>query len=170
MNDVSISDDDAILEETALTSIVVDDDNPDGQPDVYRVLSVTGNVFGMNQDVYIVGTNWGGDRIAEKIKLNGAATVNGKRPFASVTSVILPAETNSGQTVKVGTSNILGLYYPIESSSDVLQQARATDTTTAYTFESVGTIGPDGVDYSTVDINGTLQDGDSVQWLLLAPR
>jgi hypothetical protein len=103
----------------------------------------------------------------EKITLSGAATVSGKRPFASVTSIILPARNQLGEKVKVGTTNILGLYYPLESVSDVLQQARATNITSAYTFETVG-----GIDeiYSTVDVSGTLQAGNSLQWLLLTTR
>jgi len=169
--DIGLAADDGILVATALTSSeqTISEANLDGQPDVYRVLSVTGNSAGMDQDVYIEGTNWGGERIVEKITLDGTNTVAGKKPFKTVTSVILPAESSAApqQVVEVGTTDILGLYDPISSEADVLQQARAANITSSYTFESVGTV--DEV-HATVDVSATIEAGNAFQWRLLTAQ
>jgi len=166
VNDISDADDDLILQSTTLPT-AEDPVTPDAQPDVYRVLTVTGTGSGIGgKRVYIEGTNWGGDRIVEEFTMVESAEVKGKRPFRTVASILLPAGAVS-QSVKVGVSNTLGLYSPIESEDAVLQQARAANVTSSYAFENVGTV--DAV-YSTVDVDLTLNGGDSVQWLLLAPR
>ena len=133
-------------------------------PDVYRVLSVTGSLIGMNQDVYIVGTDWGDNVIVDKITLNGSSTVEGVKPFKTVTKIIVPAQTSGGQSLEVGTTNRLGLYYPISATTDVLQQGRKASGASSYTLETMNWT-PEAV-YATVDIT-TITDGDSFEWALL---
>ncbi|MEW6252042.1 MAG: right-handed parallel beta-helix repeat-containing protein, partial [Planctomycetota bacterium] len=133
-------------------------------PDVYRALSVTSNTIGLTADVYIVGTDWAGSTITEKITLQGVSVVAGQRPFRTVTKVILPAQTGPNQQVAVGTTNKLGLYYPIAATSDVQQQARKASAATSFTIESVGTV---DATYSTVTL-GSITSGDSFEWAILA--
>ncbi len=160
---------DAILTATSLTGSEQPNVSPTGQPDVYRTLSVTGSSFTMDQDVYIAGTNWADDDIVEKLTLAGTSTVKGLKPFKTVTNIILPAQTAGGQTVEVGTTNRLGLYYPLSAKEDVLQQGRQAALAISYSLESVGTIGPDGVDYSWVEIS-SITTGDSFEWALLTTQ
>ncbi|MEW6252150.1 MAG: pectinesterase family protein [Planctomycetota bacterium] len=133
-------------------------------PDVYRALSVTSNSIGLTRDVYIVGTDWAGSAITEKLTLQGTSAVAGQRPFRTVTKVILPVQTGSNQQVAVGTTNKLGLYYPIAGTSAVQQQARKATSATSFTIESVGTV---DATYSTVTL-GSITSGDSFEWAILA--
>jgi len=155
-----------ILDSEDLTDEEQPNVTPDHQPDVYRVLSVTGNLLGMNQDVYIIGTDFAGNAITDKITLNSTATVDGVKPFKTVTKIILPAKTADNQTVSVGTTTKLGLYYPISADGNVLQQGRKASEANSYTLESVGTV--DEV-YATVDIS-SITAGDSFEWAVLASQ
>jgi hypothetical protein len=156
----------AILTWTALTDQEQPDVTPTGQPDVYRVLSVQGMVDGMTQYVYIVGTDWAGNQISDKIQLNGTAPVAGVKPFKTVDHIILPAKSNGLQSVSVGTTARLGLQFPISATSDVQQQGRKTSQANSYTLEDVGTV--DKV-YATVDVS-SITTGDSFEWAVLASQ
>lgn len=165
--DAGVADDDLILEAEPLTGSEQPNVSPDSQPDVYRVLSVTGNETDMNQFVYIIGTDWADNLIAEEITLTGIMLAKGKKPFKTVTKIILPAQNDPDETVKVGITNKLGLYYPIALTSDVLQQGSKASGASSYTLEAIGT--PDVV-YSTVDVTATITAGDSFEWALLTGR
>ncbi len=145
---------DLTISEQSVTTGITD-------PDVYRVLSVTGNTFAMDQDVYIVGTDWADNVIVDKIKLGGTSTMAGLKPFKTVTKIIVPAQTSGGQSLTVGTTNKLGLYYPISADSDVIQESRLVSG--VYTTQTVGTV--DEV-YATV-VPSSITDGDSFEWALL---
>jgi len=136
-------------------------------PDVYRVLSVAGNQAGMSQDVYIVGTNWAGDAISEKYTLNGTSTVEGDKPFRTVTKIIAPAESQSNQTVTVGTTNRLGLYYPISVSGNVIEWSKL-NASDVYEVQSLGnlTITNDGLRFGTVEPD-SITSGDDFQFDVL---
>lgn len=164
---VSVPDADAILAATPLTSSEQEITTGITNPDVYRVLSVTGNQAGMNQDVYIIGTNFGGERITDKITLNGASTVGGVKPFMTVTKIILPPQGGTLRTVSVGTSSKLGLHFPISAPGDVLNQARRASGAGSYTLANVG---PVDATYATVDVSATLGAGDSFEWAVLASQ
>lgn len=73
-------------EETIITNIT--------NPDVYRALTITGT-SGLTGNVYIVGTDWGGNRITDKLALFGANTVTGVKPFKTVTKIIVPSASPS---------------------------------------------------------------------------
>lgn len=83
-------------------------------PAAPRNVSVTGSAAGIAGNVVVTGTNYNGDAITETIALSGTSTVAGTKAFASVTSVALPAKTNSsGDTVSVGIGSALGLPYKL---------------------------------------------------------
>lgn len=83
-------------------------------PTVPRVLTVTAG--GTAADikpikVKVEGTNAGGEKISEEIgpfTENTAGTVEGKKAFATVTKITIPAHDGTGATTAVGTANILG--------------------------------------------------------------
>jgi hypothetical protein len=78
------------------------------QPDVPRVLNVTGNAGGISGNVKIYGTDFAGTAINDTIALSGSSTVAGARAFATVTMVDLPAQTHSGtDTVAIGVSTTI---------------------------------------------------------------
>ena len=110
--------------------------------------------------MYIIGTDWAGNVMTEKITLNGSSTVAGSKPFRTVTKVILPSYSGSAQ-VAVGTTNKLGLQFPIATTSDVQQQGRKASSQSAYTLETVGTV--DSV-YSTVQPDPN--SGDCFEWAI----
>ena len=80
-------------------------------PDVPRVINVTGNASGITGNVVIHGTDFLGASISDTIALSGSSTVAGVKAFATVTSVDLPAQTHAGtDTVAIGVSTtIVGL-------------------------------------------------------------
>jgi hypothetical protein len=163
---ISSPDNDGILTTTGLTGSEQSLTSGFSNPDVYRMLTVTGNMAGMDQDVFIVGTNFGGVQITDKITLNGTATVDGHKPFGTVSKIILPARTAADQKVLVGTSGIIGLQFPIESGSDVLQVGRKASAASSYTIlASIGTVSDE---YSTADITSQLTAGNSFEFVALA--
>lgn len=81
-------------------------------PATPRSVSVTGNASGIVGTVTVKGTNHGGKAITEELTLNGTATVEGNKAFATVTEIDLPIQTHAGtDTVSVGTGSKLGLPY-----------------------------------------------------------
>lgn len=133
-------------------------------PDVYRVLRVLGNETDMDQDVYIIGTDWADNVITEKIKLTGTTPAKGVKPFKTVTKIIVPAWKDPGETVSIGTTSKIGLYFPIASTSDVLQQGLKASSANSYRLEFVST--PDAT-YATIDLGLGLTDNDSYEWAIL---
>lgn len=111
-------------------------------PLVARNVKVTGNAAGIIGDVIISGTNFADELITESISLNGDITVEGNKAFKTVTSIVLPTETNKGtDTVSVGYGNKLGLPYKL-SRNTVLsafrdnEQCKFTVTTSEIEIEN----------------------------------
>jgi hypothetical protein len=125
MPNVAAPDDDGILSPHTLASSeqeVV----PDDQPDAYRVLSATALGSGgelSGKDVFVIGTNWGGDGITDRITLGADGVVRrGQKPFRAVSKILLPGDPSvEGAEVQVGTTNRLGLYHPIYEPRNVTQ-------------------------------------------------
>jgi len=136
---------------------------PQNQPDVYRVLSVTGT-SGVTGNVDITGTNWAGETICDRIALSGTTTAVGSKSFKTVTEICPPAGASG--SFSVGTTNRLGLYHPISGASDVLQQGRKASAATSYTLQTVGTVHPR---MHTVEVT-TITSGDSFEWNYLATK
>jgi len=128
-------------------------------PDVYRVLSATGNTGAVTGTVYVIGTDLAGNAITDTIATSGTATVSGAKPFKTVTKIILPPGT-LGQTISIGTTSKLGLQFPISGAGAVLQPGRKASAATSYAIEATGTV---DAAYSTVDV-GTISAGDSFEW------
>ena len=165
---VSVSSQTAIL---AATSLTTSEQTITGtsitNPDVYRVLTARGNQTGMNQDVFIIGTNWADEAITEKITLAGTSGVDGVRPFKTVTKIILPIQNGSSETVSIGTTNKLGLLGPISAASDVLQQANKIAAANSYSVVATGTV---DVNYATVDLGILAAGGTSFEFVYLTPQ
>mgnify|MGYP000451110799 CR=1 FL=1 len=89
-------------------------------PDVPRVLSITGNQAGETGNVVISGTDAAGNAISDTIALNGTATVEGVKAFKTVSQIVVPAKTNDGDTVAVGWTKKLGLPHKVYNASCLL--------------------------------------------------
>ncbi|MBN2447742.1 MAG: right-handed parallel beta-helix repeat-containing protein [Phycisphaerae bacterium] len=136
-------------------------------PSTYRVLTATGSATTTSsQKVHIIGTDWAGNIITDRIALNGSNTVLGSKAFATVTKLILPVGALE-QSVAIGTSDYLGLYMPLASEDDVLQQGRMASNEDVYTQESRALIDDIDETYSTIKPDD-LVEGDSFEWASLA--
>jgi hypothetical protein len=175
---VAVADDDAILAATTITENENVVTSGFANPDVYRVLTVTGDASVLQGHVVILGTNWGGEAIAEEIEIGTPGTaVAGRKPFLEVTSIVLPGVVGAGGArVKVGTSNKLGLHEPIPDVASVIDNGRRTCSASDAAFEYVA-VDPGGVDavYGTVDVNarfndGSFSSGDCLVLSYLGPR
>jgi hypothetical protein len=129
----------------------------------YRALKATwNNASGDDITITVSGINWTGDDIAEEFELSvGSPAKEGSKPFKIVETIHIP---DAPGTISVGTTNKLGLYYPISADSDVLQEARLVSG--VYTEQDTGTV--DAV-YSTV-IPSAITTGDSFEWAVLASQ
>jgi len=132
-------------------------------PDVYRVLSTTSNGSDLPQAVHVVGANWAGDQITDSIPLQNHATRRGEKAFKTVTKIIVPPGTGA---ISIGTTNELGLYYPIPDPGDVLQQGRKSSRATSYTLEGIFMV---HTRRATVEVE-TINAGDSFEWNYLATK
>lgn len=79
------------------------------QPDVPRVLSVTGNRAGQTGNVVLTLQDAAGVEFTETVALNGTTTVEATKAAARIVSAVLPARGQAGDTVQIGTTAKLGL-------------------------------------------------------------
>ena len=110
------------------------------QPDVPRVVLVKGNAAGIAGTVLIEGSDSNGTLISETLTLNGTAAVGGTLAFAHVRRITLPIRTASGNTVSVGTGNVLGLWHAL--AADVRLVTAFNDA------DDLGTLAIDATDVS----------------------
>lgn len=158
-----------VLATTALQSTEQEIVNNITDPEVFRVLSVTGNLGGMNQTVIIIGRDWALRPIADSITLTGTTTADGVKAFRAVDKIILPARTAIGQTVSIGTSEILGLHSPISETTDLLQIGQKAAAASSYTLQS--TVPTPSVERGTVDISSlSPADDDSIEFTYRASK
>jgi len=114
----------AILYAKVLTTMEVEITKTDlslMQLDNCRVLTATlsgGTGLQSSLPVTIIGTNWGGEQIAETKNVLG--TTEFQKPFRSVRKIILPARALPGQQISIGTSARLGLHSPVTDLTDFL--------------------------------------------------
>lgn len=135
-------------------------------PDAYRTLQIVGDgTWSSSSDVFVVGEDWAGQKIIEKFTLNGTdPTVEGNKPFRSVSSIIAEAGPGGSPTITVGTTNKLGLYTPLALTSDVLQWTKLNTTSGRYEVQTTAlTI---DADYATVE-PGSIGTDDSFGFLVL---
>ncbi|MCC7389501.1 MAG: right-handed parallel beta-helix repeat-containing protein [Phycisphaerales bacterium] len=135
------------------------------QPQGYRVLKLTlSQTQGADFTAIVIGDNAAGERIADAIEVSaGQTSAQGAKPFLGVTKIILPA--GSG-TASIGTTDILGLEFPVASGAAVQQQGKMASAGTAYTIGAPGTVYPA---HATVDA-ATITTGDSFEWAIRASR
>ncbi len=134
-------------------------------PDAYRALQVTGvGTWSGSADVFVIGTNLAGDAITEKFTITSLQTnVIGKKPFKTVTKIIVPAaQQGQSQTIKVGTTDKLGLSSPVSATSDVLQWSKVSGS--AWQIQTSALT----VDVNHATINpGSISTGDSFEFTYL---
>ncbi|MCG3131616.1 MAG: hypothetical protein FLDDKLPJ_02420 [Phycisphaerae bacterium] len=166
---VAAADDDGILVETALNPGEQSLTEGFSQPDEYRCLSIKSTAAGDTTGVvHLIGTNWANDAVTEAITLNGAAEVKGRKPFKTVTKIILPGYHTPGEKVRIGTTDRLGLYSPIAAAANVLQQGRKASAASSYTLETVGSV---DATYAWVEIaSPAVTSNDSFEWAILASQ
>ena len=88
------------------------------QPDVTRVLTVTGSALNMRGTVTITGRDCAGNGITDTFVLHDTDTVAGTKAFATVLNVAMPAKTNgSGDTLTVGVANVFGIQHMLTLAS-----------------------------------------------------
>ncbi|HEX3018543.1 MAG TPA: hypothetical protein VHP31_11925 [Caproicibacter sp.] len=122
-------------------------------PAAPRNVSATGNASGITGNVVITGTNYNGDTITETIALNGTSTVAGTKAFASITSIALPAKTNtSGDTVSVGIGSALGLPYKLAHNTVLAAFLDNTKETTAPTVTTSAAV----LESNTITLSSSL--------------
>ncbi len=114
------------------------------QPDVPRVLTVTGLNAASAGEVQIIGTNVEGKVITDLFVLAGASTITGIYAFKTVTKVVIPVQTGGYSTITVGTTNTLGLYHRLEAGQFtirvVLDSTSAATSLDNQTFDSQPTV------------------------------
>lgn len=150
--------------EQTITSLITD-------PDIYRVLSVTGNKSSISGDVIIIGKDWALRPITDSIALDGTVTVKGVKAFREVDKIILPPMTpmTIGETVSIGTTETLGLHAPISRSGDLLQVGQKASAAASYTLQS--TVPTPSVLRGTVDTSPiSPADGDSIEFTYRASK
>ncbi len=119
------------------------------QPTVARNVIVKGNAAGIAGDVVITGTNYLNEVITETIALNAATAVAGTKAFKTITNINLPAKTNgSGDTVSIGTGEVLGLWNKLSLNTVSMAFADGTKEATAPTV----TVSATAIESNTIDL------------------
>jgi len=132
-------------------------------PNEYRALRIKGNQAGVAGNVVITGYDRGGKVVTDTIAANGASAVDGVIPMSEVASITFPALVGAGDTISVGVSEKLGLYRPIESTSDVVLSERKATAASEFTVESTGTV---NATYGTIVPSGGIVADDSFKFSL----
>lgn len=84
------------------------------KPDVPRCLVVKPNAATVTgTTVGLEGINSNGQPITESVTTNGTAAVVTTKAFARLTAITLPARSATGNTISIGTANVLGLYHAL---------------------------------------------------------
>ncbi len=102
-------------------------------PDVPRVLLVKGNAASVAGEVVVEGYNANNQAITDTITASGSSAVAGAKAFARVTRITLPARAASGNTISVGTTNVVGLWHTLDDD-DFLLKATFNGSTDAGTL------------------------------------
>ncbi len=119
--------------------------------DVTRAVSITSDSAGdTTQTATVYGTDYWGVPLRETIAFNGAATVNGKKAFKTVTRIAISAAlAGSGSA---GTTDIIGLRLRSDSRNYLLTAYNGAHVTTG-TYVAAVTTSP--ATATTGDVRGT---------------
>jgi len=122
-------------------------------PDESRNATITGSA-GASGDIVLTGLVRGVED-TETITLDGTNTVQGNKPFATITNIKVPAELTSPKTVSIGWGDKIGLTNEISAVTKVYKVViNAVDVTSTYVTSKVNaTYGT--IDFSTI---GAYQD------------
>jgi hypothetical protein len=101
------------------------------QPPTPRVLSITGNAATAVGNVVVTGTDASGAVLVETIISTGAATVLGTKAFATLVTIVLPAQGAGGDTISVGLTDRFGLPSALPMNTVIAILNNATVTTVA---------------------------------------
>ena len=154
------ADNDIILAATALTDEVQEITTGFINPDIPRVLSITGTKAGGNLtgNVIIDGLDDWGNVIQNTIALNDNVTVNGTKSFEQITKITLPVYVADGDTVSIGISNALGLGIKLSKNTVISAYLDGTLESNAPTVA----VDPDELSLNTVTLHSALVDGKKV--------
>ena len=122
-------------------------------PDESRNATITGSA-GASGNIVLTGLVRGiGD--TETIALDGTNTVQGNKPFDTITNIKVPAELTSPKTVSIGWGDKIGLTNEISAVTKVYKVViNAVDVTSTYVTSKVNAA------YGTIDFStiGAWQD------------
>jgi hypothetical protein len=138
---------------TLLTT--VQDITPTTQPDVARIVSITGTKAGgsLTGNVVITGTNIRGEVITDTIAINtNDSEVFGVKAFKTITNIRVPVRVTSADTVKIGVGDALGLDRCMEGDEVIYATFGGVYETTRPTVVA----DDNEVEKNTVNPNGTL--------------
>ena len=93
----------------ATWNLVADHYVPAHQPDVARILAVTGSAAASDSVVKIFGTDFAGGALEEDITANAAAQIVGTKAFASVSDIFIGVRGGATNTISVDTGALIGL-------------------------------------------------------------
>ncbi len=107
----------AVLAATALTSTTQTLSIGITNPDVPRNALVKGALATSTGNVVVTGTDYAGNIISETIALSGTTVVAGNKAFATVTQIVLPVTSGTGDGVSVGIGSKLGLPFTLSKNT-----------------------------------------------------
>lgn len=127
--------DDAVHAAITLTTAIQDIATGITNPDFPRKITVTGTKAGgaLTGNVVITGTNIRNEVISETIAITADTEVIGTKAFKTVTNIRVPVRATSGDTVKVGIGEALGLDRCMEGNEILLVTVDGVKETTAPT-------------------------------------
>lgn len=146
--------DDAVHAAITLTTAVQNIATAITNPDFPRKVTVTGTKAGgsLTGNVVITGTNIRDQVISETIAITADTEVEGTKAFKTVTNIQVPVRATSGDTVKVGISDALGLDRCMSANEVLLAAIDGVYETTRPTV----TFDADEVEKNTVNPNTAL--------------
>jgi len=127
------------------------------QPTCPRVVSITGTKAGgsLTGNVVITGLDAGGAVVTDTIAINtNDSTVSGVVAFAVITNIALPVRATSGDTVKIGVTEKLGLGHKLAHNTVLAAyHNNALEATPA-----TAVVSATNMSLNTVDLNTSLNN------------
>jgi hypothetical protein len=122
-------------------------------PDFPRNLIAKGNQSTCTGNVVIAGTDIRGNAITETIAASGTSGEAGNKAFATVTSITIPAQGASGDTLSIGIGVKLGLDRNLLDQSVLDGYADGVREATFPTVAASGTVSTASISSNTVSFN-----------------
>ncbi len=121
-------------------------------PDVPRAVQLKGNQASVTGNVVVVGTDFGGNAITDTIASNGTNAVAGTKAFKTITQITLPARGAAGDTISLGSIEVLGLPYKLAENTVLATYLAHTKEGTAPTVA----VSASALESNTIDLNSAL--------------